>query len=151
MLEEATRKCRGKLNAVATRDETKTRPRLLSWEAQRMKLLLTEKVKMWLGAPVVAVTKQLLFSTTENLCLGRKQHMRKTNTHLENLFAPTLSDLALQLSHLPVFMNSFPSVVLRPKFWYFPIFNLPCLLRRKPVENSRITFSIKNPESCNFW
>lgn len=46
MLEEATREYRGKLNAVATRDETKTRPRLLSWEAQRMKLLLTEKVKM---------------------------------------------------------------------------------------------------------
>lgn len=43
-LNETTREYNGKLNVGAKGDETKTRLRLLSWEAQRMKLLLTENV-----------------------------------------------------------------------------------------------------------
>lgn len=73
-LDETTREYNGKLNVGSKGDETKTRPRLLSWEAQRMKLLLTENVDRYMiRCPKwLLLLNNVCLSTTEHSCLGRK-------------------------------------------------------------------------------
>lgn len=117
----------------------------------RMKRLLPENVDMGSGAQSAGSYWTPVCGNWE-LVLGRRQHVEKdshprrrpvgcTHTVWPRSAAPRLA----------VCTSAFPSMVLRPKFWQFPVFNSACLLRIKPVENSRITFSVKNPESCSSW
>lgn len=117
----------------------------------RMKRLLPENVDMGSGAWSSGSYWTPVCGNWE-LILGRRQHVEKDSHPRRKLVVCTHTVWPRSAALPPHCVHELVSIdVLRPKFWQFPVFNSACLLRIKPVENSRITFSVKNPESCSSW